>query len=249
MHEEEQLSTDHPEVQLSIDHEGAQLGSEHEDVPTIYVNERFERIIFGDKVDFSGHVTSGHNPEFTLNGQSIPWQDIDLIAGDIPAPDEPSSLMFFTALLLKEGINEVSITATGSSGAIAQRTVYINSDQTTPDSLRSIPAITDISVDDFSYIRGSTTVTFTVENSNIDSTTMSVFDGSEFLDILNIGGNNYSFVIESDRYLQYDFAMSFDIMTENKWGNTDSATRFVFLEDWYLDNLPVPPTEPDESGD
>jgi hypothetical protein len=198
--------------------------------PIVNVDEKFERLIYGDTVDFAGYITSGGNPEIAVNGQNIPRQDIELIAGSIPEPGKPATLMFYATLPLQHGMNEVVVTATGSGGIITQRTVMINSDQTTPEPQKSTPRITDVSINDHEHIKGMTTVTFTVENGNIDDTIVSAFDSFGALDVMNISGNNFSFVIDTNHYTPQYESQNFSIRAENKWGHRDWASRFVFFE-------------------
>ena len=215
-------------------------------LPIIYVNERFERIIFGETVELTGR-TDAEEAIITVNGQPVevlpelPWK-----------PREGAPNDFSANLSLEEGVNEVVITATSWRGAVTQRTLYITSDTTTPEYLRSRPIIRDVSfeMNETKTTNDPVLVTFHIETTESDDMRVTAGIQSEAawgrnrIDVTDNGDGTFEFVIEPLMDLYFipqteHRSRTVQIIAENKWGNQDSFSRTISFLGFKSPNITV----------
>ena len=198
--------------------------------PQIHLSERFERVIFDDTAIFYGSATHASNVKITVNGRPA---EVSLAWGRRWYDDTPPSASFFAKLDLQEGVNTVVITAISATGITTKRTVLISSDMTTPEYLRSVPRITNISIEDGS-ISVRTAVTFTVENSHLDDTIVIARAGWDSLEVTYIGSNTFSAYIDPSMFVgRYGV---FEVFVENIWRNEDRVSTLVVIDQPMDDN-------------
>ena len=134
----------------------------------------------------------------------------------------------FSAILhLREGSNEVVVTAYGRTGISVTQELTFISDTTTPEWQRSQPRITDISIGSGFLLTEPTTVYFTVENSHLDETIITVFASARWarLPVTPHGNNRYSIVVEPNMFTAQ--SEGFTISAVNIWQNRDRASVWL----------------------
>jgi len=199
-------------------------------IPEITVDERYETFIFGDNVSFITAASNTAVAWISLNGEMVESQVLPGSQG------ESLSVALFADLNLEEGINEVIITAVSTSGITSEKTIFITSDQLTPDEFRTAPVISEISIEQSTEIGEFTTVTVMVDDSNPNDVALSVANNSVPVNVTSFGNGLFEFTIDPSQY--DNGSRSIRITAENKWGNFDQVSRQIII----IDESPVTPT-------
>ena len=191
--------------------------------PEIFVDEMLEWLYFGDIMTLTARADNA----------IFAWVELDGVVVDmfvLPAGEEDgiSAIALFGNLELNEGVNEVTITAIGSTGLTAERVLRLVSDQTTPDSLRTEPVISYISIEQSSIISEPTTFRVVVDDYNVDDVVLSVSHNHIPINVIDLGEGVFEFTINP---ALYDIGSRFlSLVAQNRWGNFEQVTRQIFIE-------------------